>query len=102
MPEIQDACDRKLVVSGTITLHPRIADSPTRVAFGVVDELAVPVLLGTAFIDRFVNSIQPTERKIIPSHTPPIFILLIHDARSAAEKNSSDIRKFIEHDPHCW
>lgn len=68
--EIQSAFDTKLVLSATITLHLWIGEFSTRVAFGVVDKQASPVLLRKTFIDRFMNSIHPAERKIVPTSLP--------------------------------
>lgn len=56
MPEIQSVSDTKLVVSRANTFHLRIGESQTRVTYGVVDRLPVPVLLGTTFIDNFIKS----------------------------------------------
>lgn len=41
-------------------------DSRVKVVFGVVHNLAVPVLLGYSFIDGFVKIIFRLERKIVP------------------------------------
>lgn len=55
MPEIRRASNTKLVVSRTITLQLRMGESCTRVTIGVVDKLAVSVLLRTTSIDGFVK-----------------------------------------------
>lgn len=57
------------------------------VTFGVVDRLAVPVLLGSTFIDGYVRPVHLAERKFVPYYSPPVPILLLQEARSAAEKN---------------
>lgn len=69
MPEIQSASNTKLTVSVTITVHLRMSESRTLVAFTVVEKLAVPVLLWITFINRFKKSVHQAERKI--SRTTP-------------------------------
>lgn len=66
MPDIRSASDTKFKVSGTITLLIRKGKSRTRVNFNAVNELVVPLLLRTTFIDSFRKSIHPAERKIVP------------------------------------
>lgn len=99
MPELRNASDTKPVVSGTITVYLSMKEPNTRVTIVVVDKLAILVLLETIFIDRFIMSIHPTERKIIPHHSPPIPSLLIHETKSAAENHSYDIGQFRKQDP---
>lgn len=102
MPEIRSASDRKLVRSGTITLHLRLAESHTRMIFGVVDRLAVSELLDTTSADKIVKSIQQAERKIFSYHTRPMRILMVQNARSETEKSTSEIPQFFEQDWYCW
>lgn len=71
----------------------------TRVTFGVVTNLAVSVLVEASLINRFITSIDPPESKIVPYHFSPVPILMVHEANSAAKKNTSDIRQFIKNDP---
>lgn len=52
---LQSATNQKDVVTVTITLCVRIADLGVRVMFGIVRKFAVPVFLGTSFIDKFVK-----------------------------------------------
>lgn len=35
----------------------------------------------------------------MPYHCPPVPVLMLHEAKSEDEKNSSDIREIIEQDP---
>lgn len=57
MSKVRGASDQKTVVSGSIILHIFMCESRTRVARGVVDKRAVPVLLWTTFIGRFIKLI---------------------------------------------
>lgn len=88
MLEIRSASDTKLKVSEIITLNICMDESQTRVTFGVVNKLAVPVLLVTKLIDRAIKSIHTAERKIVPHHSSPISVSMVRDAQSEAEKNS--------------
>lgn len=76
-----------------MTLHPCMGESRTHVNFGVVNKLLVPVLLGTTNMDKFAKSIQPTERKIVPHHSPQVPILAVHEAESDVKKNNTKTRQ---------
>lgn len=78
MPNIRSVSDTKLKVSVAITLHLHMAESCTPVTLAVVNELIVLPLLGTTYIDRFIKSINPTERKFVPRHSPPVQMLMVH------------------------
>lgn len=45
------------------------------VRFGVVHNLAGPLLVGTSSIVRFVNGIFPMERRIVPIPPHPVVII---------------------------
>lgn len=55
-----------------ILINLRIAIFISRVWLGAAPQLAAHVILGTAFIDRFVRCIFSSERKAIPWHSKPI------------------------------
>lgn len=76
-----------------------MGESRTRVTFGVVNILAVSVQLRMTFIDRLMKSIQTVERNILSHHSPPLAILVVYDAESKAQRNTSTIRQFIDQDP---
>lgn len=78
MPEMCSAFDTKLFLSGTITLHLMICESRTLVTFGVVDKLALPVLLGMTFIDRYIRSVYPAEKRTVSYHYPSVPIVIVH------------------------
>lgn len=54
-------------VKGKIVLFVHLGDLQGHVHFGVVDSLAIPLIFGTSFIDRFDRVIIPVERRIIPT-----------------------------------
>lgn len=83
---IRSSSNAKYTVAGSITLHLSIDESRTQVAFGVIDKFAVPVLLGTTTIDRAVQSSYEARRNVIPYHSLPLPTLMVHEARSIAEK----------------
>lgn len=58
-----------------VLLHLYIGDLEVCAWFGAVEILAVSVLLGTSFIDRFIKVIFPGERKIVPHYSKPVAIL---------------------------
>lgn len=66
--------------------------------FDILKKLAVPVLLGTTFIDRVVRSIHPTGKVIVPHHYTKACILIINETRISAEKNKSHKRQNFEED----
>lgn len=45
--------------------HLSVDEARTRVAFGVVAQISVPMLLGTVFIYRCVKPIFSVERKVV-------------------------------------
>lgn len=53
-------------MSGIIPLFFLMIESRIQVTYGVVDRLAVPLLLGTTFIDKSLKSVHSAERMIVP------------------------------------
>lgn len=47
---------------------------------GIVENLVVPVLLGTPFMDKFVNGIFPGEGKTVAYNPQPVPTLMVHEA----------------------
>lgn len=62
-------------VIGNIMLFVQLGDLHVRVHIGVVDKLAFPLLVGTSFIDRFVQGIFPMERRVVPVRSGPLAII---------------------------
>lgn len=85
----------KVKVCGTITIHLVMCESRTSVNFVVLNELIVPVLIGTAYIDRFIKLLPLLERKIVPHHFPPVPNLMVYEAPGKAEHNKYNIRKTV-------
>lgn len=54
----------------TIVLYVRVRDSRKCVMFEIIRNVAVPVLLGPLFIDKFIKGIFTSERRIVPSSSP--------------------------------
>lgn len=66
------------------------------VIFGVENQLSLRVLLGTTFIDMLIVFIGLIEREILPHHTSPESILMVHGTKTETKRHSSDIRQFID------
>lgn len=65
LPQLAGADRRPLALEGTVVLTVRLANTLFRVQFLVATELAVDVLLGTAFIDEHVRVIHVTDRALV-------------------------------------
>lgn len=68
------------------------------VTFGVAHKLGLPIVLLTTFIDKCMKSMHHTERKIVPYHSTPVHILIVHEAKGKAEKNTPDISQINDQD----
>lgn len=53
-------------MNAVIPLHVKIRDSIARGRFGVIDGLAVEILVEPSYIDRFIRYIFPLERRNVP------------------------------------
>lgn len=89
IPDIRSTPGTKLEVSETITLHLCMGELLTSVNYGVIKALEVPVFLGTTYIYRFIKSIHPAEREIVPYHSLPVPILMLKEAKRETKKNST-------------
>lgn len=69
----------KVSVFGTITLQVTIGDSRVRVVFDVVRNIAVPFLLGTSFIDKFVRGMFPAKQRVVSYHSKSLPIFAVND-----------------------
>lgn len=90
---LRSASDRLVHVKGMIMRFVRLGTLHTRVHFGVVDSLAVPLLVGTSFIDRCFKAIFPIERVIFPIQSRPVPTISEYTPPSdplAALQNDSD------------
>lgn len=84
---IGEASDMKPAVFGTI-IPSLCMDGPhTPLNFGFVDKLFLPALLVTAFIDMFLKTINPVERKIVLYHSTSVPVLMVYDEWNETKKN---------------
>ena len=67
-PRIRDANNRRLNVECVVSLHLNIGGQRLRQSFLFCKELAVPAILGCAFIRRFVEAILPLQNKVVPRY----------------------------------
>lgn len=82
-----------MTVPGTITIHLWIVKSRTHFKLGMVEKFPVPVLLDMTFIDSFIKSMNPVERRIVYYQTLPIPMLMIQETRSTlVKKEASAVR----------
>lgn len=74
-PGLVAATKEAMVLQEMILLCVRLGDLEVRAWFGVVDRLAVRLLLGTSFIDRFVKAIFPQDKCLLPMQSKPVAII---------------------------
>lgn len=91
-PSLQSATNQELNIVGTVTLPVRMADSRGRVVCDIVRNLAVPAILATLFIDRFLKGIFPHDRKIVLYNSKPVPILTINN-RSEEQMKKEEVAK---------
>lgn len=85
MPDICCALDTRLKESETKALHLRMGEPRSRVNFGVIGGLIVSILLGETYMDRFITSIHPTDKKIVFSYSLLVPVEMVHETEIAAE-----------------
>jgi len=64
LPHIVDANKNPISARGMVTLRLRSGGFATDVDFVVVQRLAVPVLLGTSFINSHVEAVYPRRQRV--------------------------------------
>lgn len=62
-------------IRGVYPPHVGVGDLRVRVWLEAVGNLAISVLLGTKFMNRFMKGIFPPEGNILPFHSKPVRIL---------------------------
>lgn len=63
--------------SGGVILSPlQVSNLRIHVRLGFVDSLAVDLLLGASFIDKYVRGFFSTERKLLPWQLQPVDIIV--------------------------
>lgn len=71
---LKSASDGCVAVTGKVLLFIQLGNLQVLVHFGVVDNMAVPLLNSTLFIDRFVGVVFPMKRGIIPVRSRAVTI----------------------------
>ena len=64
LPNVTDANRNPIRMRGVITLVVRLGRHMAKVDFIVAERLAVPVILGADYCDRFVEAIRPRKRLV--------------------------------------
>lgn len=77
---------------------PFYGESYTSVNIGVVSKLVVLDFFGTKYIKIFLKLINPDKREMVPHHSAPVAILMIHVAGCEPEKNKSHTGEYVEED----
>lgn len=62
-----------------------MVESHTRFNFRGIDKFIVPVLLRKTYIERFIKSKHPDERKLIPQNSLPVPVLMVQKAGREAK-----------------
>lgn len=73
-PSLTAATKHRLEIKGVIQLTIRLGDLTVPVWFVVAESFAVSLLLGTAFVDRYVRRIDPISRTVTPQDSRPVQI----------------------------
>lgn len=93
MLEVQMASETRVPLFETNTLQLYMGEWCTRLIFGVRKKLSLLILLWTVFINRFIKTVYPAERRIVRYYSLPVFL---YKANTKAEKNASDIHESSE------
>lgn len=75
VPHLCTATKEPILLDGTILLFVNIGELRMRVWFGIVEILAVDILLGTSFIERYIRGLFPSDTEVLPWHSPLVQIL---------------------------
>lgn len=71
-------------LGGIILFHFQLSNLQARVWLGMAPYVAVTILLGTLFTDRFIRGIFASEQKIVPCHFHAEAILVCRRSSAAA------------------
>ena len=85
LPTLGDANGRTLRLLGEIVLRIRFGNTAYRVPFNVAEKLAVEVIVGTRFMNRYVDSIECRNQTIRLTRGGTILIFSRHGARRSYE-----------------
>ena len=75
IPSLGDANGKRLKVTGAVRLRVRFGNHVYRQLFYVTPNLAVPVLLGTEFLNKYVRAILCMEQKVQFHNGPTLSII---------------------------
>lgn len=78
-------------MEGIGPLFVRIGDLHMHALFGVVENLAVDMILGTSFIDCSVRGLFSSERKIVLSNSRPVAIILTEKKVNEIADNTKEV-----------
>lgn len=90
-PQQGSASGQSLHVAGVLTLFLRLSDDIFFVRLGVVDGPAVDFLLGTSFIGPCLLDILLQERRIIPTHSRQVAILISKGVEIEKRRGTNEI-----------
>ena len=90
MPRLGDANGRPLRLFGQITLRIRFGNTAYRVPFIVADKLAVKVIIGTRFMNRYIDAIECLTQTIRLFRGATITILSRTNQRNASTKYKNE------------
>lgn len=77
-------------VTGTIVLHVQTGESCICFMFKIFRNLAVSVLPGMLFINRFIEGIVPSEKEIVLFNSLPVLVLAVHETETAQREEDHD------------
>lgn len=100
-PSINRATKEREEVFGTILLHTWTGEGRACVMFGNVRKLAVLERPSTSFIDKFIESIFCSERKIVLINSLSVPILTVHEGetdKTEEQKDEFGLNKLDEQD----
>ena len=90
MPRLGDANGQPLRLLGEITLRIRFGNTMYRVPFIVADKLAVNVIIGTRFMNQYVDAIECRTQTIRPFRVATIPILSRTNQRNTNTKYENE------------
>lgn len=79
-----------LKMSGTIIAHFRTDESRSCVSFGVIMNFVTAVLQESSSLEKYIQSIRPTDSKIVSHPSPLVQTVMVDKARSDVKMNSTN------------
>lgn len=89
---LRSAKKKPLKLEGVMLLHEHVGDLDVPVWFGVVNELAVIILVGTSFVNGYVRGIFFSEERITLKNSRPVCI------RAMRRKNEKSTNSVVTND----